>query len=1042
MTDGQATTGLGQNDLFCSTIIQLNRAVFSTRNRETLFDNLCSIATEYGKFRLAWIGLINEQNQSLSPVAVSGKDAGQLQHINISLTGDQQDPVYRAIRTKQSVVTRDSLETILLPIRNDHDLTGDSWSSASIPIRYDNSVVGVFILLSGEPDFFNTHRITLLESVVFDISSALERFAREDQQQQTEKRLRRSETQLKEAQRIGHVGSWEFDFITDTMHWSDEVYRMFLLKPQQFPATYDAFFKILHPDDKAAITPAYTNFIRNKTPYDVTHRVLLRDGTIKYIHARCETVQDESGNPVCAYGTILDITDEQRQHDRINHLTLIRTTMLAVHRLLVQIPDTNHLLQEICEVFVGKQGYRSCWITLLDHNRRFVMTAKASPTYDFQQLTQNINEGKPPDCIHKVRERGKFDWITDHLTCCKGCPLVDNSLKNGCMTVPIQFGEHFYGALNVILPEQLASDPEEQELLENIAGDIGFSLFNREQETKRRRHEREIYFRDRISRAFALHQGNDLFGRVLDIILEALESKSGMFGFLAGSSLIFPPLSCTLIDQAPENNGRLALSENEWPDTWKEALEHKTAVVSNAPFSLSSTDQVMKNSLVTGIVSGERVIGLLQVADKDGDYDKHNKRLLEKLATAIAPILAARLDSQRAELRFREVLEDLPLLICRNHPDGEVIFANNTYGTYFGVDPLQMRGNDFWALIPVEDRNKVRENLARLDSDTPLMTHEHRVIRADGKIRTMRWTNKLISEDGKQVLQAWGEDVTDQRLMESQLFVSEKMAIIAGLAAGVAHEINTPLSAILQSIQMIELGLDPGQEQSRSAAEVYGIDLAQVQQYLHDKELNFFLSAIRESVSRAARIVSDLLHFSRPQSREPVFTDISELIDRAVELAKTDYSMKKEFNILNVSFIRQYDPELPQVNCVPMEIEEVLINLIKNSCQAMAEDPSLTRAKIFLTTRRDNDSIVIEVSDNGPGMEQDVLRCVFDPFFTTKDVGKGTGLGLSVSYSIVCDKHGGTMKVKSRPGHGAAFTITLPVNGPGRQTNLHTKQAN
>ncbi len=164
-------------------------------------------------------------------------------------------------------------------------------------------------------------------------------------------------------------------------------------------------------------------------------------------------------------------------------------------------------------------------------------------------------------------------------------------------------------------------------------------------------------------------------------------------------------------------------------------------------------------------------------------------------------------------------------------------------------------------------------------------------------------------------------------------------------------------------------------------------------------------------------------------------SDLTELIGRSIELAQADYGLKKESNIINVEFVRHYSPEPLWVNCLAMEIQQVIINLIKNACQAMAVANSFGTPRIILRVEQHGKMAVIEVEDNGPGIPEDIRAQIFDPFFTTKDVGEGTGLGLSVSYSIITDKHGGTIRVESAPDGGARFIIELPMELIGEKSS-------
>ena len=272
------------------------------------------------------------------------------------------------------------------------------------------------------------------------------------------------------------------------------------------------------------------------------------------------------------------------------------------------------------------------------------------------------------------------------------------------------------------------------------------------------------------------------------------------------------------------------------------------------------------------------------------------------------------------------------------------------------------------------------------------------------------------------------KDISNRKRMEGQLLLSEKMTTIAGLAAGVAHEINTPLSAILQSVQSVERGLSDEFPRNLEVARDCGLELARVRDYFQQKGLDFFLSGIRSSAENAGRIIKSLLEFSRPHQGNFLQTDLCQMLDSALILAWADYDLKKNYGIIDVDVVEEYADNLPKIVCVPMEIEQVLLNLIKNAAQAMAGQEG-TRRLVLRAAPLEGDWVRIEVSDNGPGMGEEVRKRIFDPFYTTKDVGKGTGLGLSVSYAIVHERHRGRLLVESEPGLGTTFIIELPIQG-------------
>ncbi len=275
------------------------------------------------------------------------------------------------------------------------------------------------------------------------------------------------------------------------------------------------------------------------------------------------------------------------------------------------------------------------------------------------------------------------------------------------------------------------------------------------------------------------------------------------------------------------------------------------------------------------------------------------------------------------------------------------------------------------------------------------------------------------------------DDITERVHIEQMMVQTEKMMTVGGLAAGMAHEINNPLSGVLQSCQNILRRLSPELESNQAVARSLDLDLQRVGLFLEERGILGFLTAIREAAERASRIVADMLSFSRRSSREFTLVAAHDMLEGVVRLASSDYDLKKNYDFRRIEIVREYDPQLGPVPCDRTEIEQVLFNLIKNAAQAISGNGTQRPGRIVLRTAKVDGFARIEVEDNGPGMEEKTLQRVFEPFFTTKPPGMGTGLGLSVSYFIVAEQHKGTFSVNSTPGEGTCFVIRLPLNvGP------------
>ncbi|MCW3148285.1 ATP-binding protein [Stutzerimonas stutzeri] len=274
------------------------------------------------------------------------------------------------------------------------------------------------------------------------------------------------------------------------------------------------------------------------------------------------------------------------------------------------------------------------------------------------------------------------------------------------------------------------------------------------------------------------------------------------------------------------------------------------------------------------------------------------------------------------------------------------------------------------------------------------------------------------------------DDITQRINMEEMMVQSEKMLSVGSLAAGMAHEINNPLGAILHNAQNIRRRLSADLERNREAAEETGVSLEAVNLYLQKREVPQMLDGIQQAGSRAAKIVSHMLNFSRMSNRQLADCQLPMLIDQALEIAGNDFALMEGFDFKSIEIIRDFDPQVDRVPCIANELEQVLLNLLKNAAQAIHQNQREEPGRIILRTRLNPPWAEIQVEDNGGGIPESVRKRIFEPFFTTKEVGQGTGLGLSVSYFIITNNHQGQMEVQCQPDHGTTFTLRLPLSSP------------
>jgi PAS domain S-box-containing protein len=372
---------------------------------------------------------------------------------------------------------------------------------------------------------------------------------------------------------------------------------------------------------------------------------------------------------------------------------------------------------------------------------------------------------------------------------------------------------------------------------------------------------------------------------------------------------------------------------------------------------------------------------------------------------------------------LKNVVDSMPSTLVGIDSEGRITQWNQAAERATGLSQGQALGRTFEKAFPVLENqmDNIRSSLGNREvKRTEKLPRE-----INGEVRYSDVMVYPLISNGVEGAVIRVDDVTERVRLENLMVQTEKMMSVGGLAAGMAHEINNPLGAIMQGAQNILRRLSPDLPVNVEAAAECGTELEKISAYIQKRGIKNFLDGIRESGERASAIVSNMLQFSRRSETSMSRANIAELIDRTVELASSDYDLKKKFDFRHIRILRDFDPEVGEAPCIAAEIEQVILNLLKNAAYAMVDagvrDPCIT-----VRTRREDGMAGIEVEDNGPGMDEETQRRVFEPFFTTKMVGMGTGLGLSVSYFIIVENHRGTIEVESRPGTGARFIVRLP----------------
>jgi PAS domain S-box-containing protein len=404
---------------------------------------------------------------------------------------------------------------------------------------------------------------------------------------------------------------------------------------------------------------------------------------------------------------------------------------------------------------------------------------------------------------------------------------------------------------------------------------------------------------------------------------------------------------------------------------------------------------------------------------------------------AMAGAIREREDALRQRERdYRTLAENLPAIVYRilvqQHNQLTLLDRYQERMTGFSHAEVVAGGVGFFASrIDPTDFPGIRSQIAEAINRKQPYNVEYGFYHKDGGCRHFieRGTPVFDEEQTLLFLDGVVLDNSEQYRAKEILLQTEKMMSVGSLAAGMAHEINNPLAGILLNMELLRQRLNPGRPANSRRADECRLELENLLRFFQLSKIDNMLDAIEEAAKRTAKIVENVLSFSRKGTGNFTEQPVVALIEQTLQLAEHNFDIKKGFDFRRIKIQRNYAANLPAIRCEPSQIQQVLLNLLENGAQAMFLETAALRNPVFTISATTNGAyLCLEIGDNGPGMDEAVRRRIFEPFFTTKETGQGTGLGLSVSYFIVSKNHLGTMSVESIPGVGSTFSVCLPYH--------------
>jgi PAS domain S-box-containing protein len=893
--------------------------------------------------------------------------------------------------------------------------------------------------------------------------------------------IRESQRQLKEAQRLAHVGNWELDPATEIVTWSEELFCIFGLEPASIAPSRAEQVALIHPEDLELWHTEVQRGLEAGIPFDFDFRVCRPDSTLRHLNSVGCAETDASGKVVKLFGTAIDITDRKlaeaalRQaaaelEDRVSD----RTAELshAVTQLEQEIRDRK---QAEAALQVSEQNLRTIFNNVYDaifihdfegnildvNNRMLEMYGVTQEQAKKLSLKNDYSSGDNPiEQIREIWERVlagetfRMEWKTRR-------PNDGSTFDAEIALSKINLN----GNVNIIANVRDISDRKQaeaelqraQKFMESVlktipvgvvakeAQELRFVLWNPAAETLLAFPAAEVMGKNDYD--FFPTEQADFFtakdrevldsGQIVEIAEEEIQTGQG-------ESRIFHTKKTSILDADGTPQYLLAVTE----DITDRKLAEIALRQSSAQLKQQADREKLLNRLTAQIRNSLDFDSIVTAAVKEIraflKIDRCNFAWYRE--DGEEPFWEIIKESRRAQLpdlRGRYLACDLgPVAEQLLHM--EMVRVDDVETVADPAWKHTIRAMDYQSVlaIPMQALSGVMSAITCCNSNSvrPWSDSEVELLQAITVQLAIALNQADLYAQTRNKARELEQTLQQLTSAQSQLIQSEKMSSLGQLVAGVAHEINNPVNFIYGNLSHANEYTQDLLHLIELYQNHYPDPVPEIKEEVEEIELEFLmddlpklLTSMKVGADRIQQIVASLRTFSRMDEAEMKAVNIHEGIDSTLMILQ--HRLKAKHNHPEIEVIKEYG-QLPLVECYAGQLNQVFMNILSNALDAleerdarlsadqMRENPSLIR---IWTEMLKPGTVLVRIADNGPGMTEAVRHQLFNPFFTTKPVGKGTGMGLSISYQIVTDRHNGSLQCTSSPGNGAEFAIEIPL---------------
>ena len=850
------------------------------------------------------------------------------------------------------------------------------------------------------------------EQLINELVKLRQRMADSEQQQRdrAEQKSRESEKRLSNAQRIAHMGFWDWNIVTNELFWSDEIYRIFGLSPQEFGATYDAFMNSVHPGDREFVQKHVDMAVHDDAEYSIDHRIVLPSGEVCYVHEQGEVTHDEGGNPVRMFGTVIDITELKRAEERL----LSQSAVLeAVNKVLLEtlMCETEEEVAHTC-LTVAREltGSKFGFIGKVNEAGRFDTVALSDPGWEACRIPESdavvmIKNMEIRGIWGKVIRDGKSLIVNDpsahsdsvgvpeghpQLTAFLGVPLKYAGKVIG--TIALANKEPGYNssdreaveALSVALVEALMRKRSDEELaqyrerLEELVDERTTQLRMANEQLRR-----GIAERERAEEA--LEEERNRLRTLIDNLPDYIFVKDVESRFIVNNTAHMNVLGVTtpeeVIGKTDFDFFPQELAEQYYADE-QEIIRSGKPLINRVEFTIDSEGE--KQWLLTSKVplynSNGSILGLVGIS-----RDITQRKGIEEAFQRETAKLGAMISGMEEGLVFADAQD------C-------IVEANPYFSQLMGMSRDEIIGRTLWDCHHGGAADRLRSHIQRFCSqpNSPpviiqrLLSDAQVILRIQPIYRNGVYDGVLLN-----VI-----DVTE--LVSAKREAEEANLAKSEFLANMSHELRTPLNAIIGFAEILRDGI---------CGE------------LNDDQMSSVID-IHESGKHLLQMINDVLDLSKVEAGQMELQLEEFSVTRAMDDARLivrDMVSKKRLS-LEVAV----PEDLPGIYADRVKFKQIMYNLLSNAVKFTPEGGSIT-----VDTSFNDDEFLISVTDTGMGIDPEHQETIFDEFKQLDSSRarqyEGTGLGLALTKRLV-GLHDGRIWVESEGlGMGSKFSFTLPV---------------